>query len=142
MARLAPLSIGAPALNPGWPGYSEADKGREDALEAEVQYLTCQTRLWRAANSAQWVAWGIVQAKVPSMENKIQVAPSAASESTESGLVEGTDGDPDEVEFDYLAYAQDRALFFWADVLRFGLVSEDQLPAELLVHIKAKTVSY
>ena len=26
-----------------------------------------ETRMWRLANTAQWVAWGIVQAKVPGM---------------------------------------------------------------------------
>ena len=35
--------------------------------EGEVTRLIQQTRIWRLANTAQWVAWGIVQAKVPGM---------------------------------------------------------------------------
>jgi len=34
-----------------------------------------EARLWRVANSAQWVAWGIVQAKVPELDDT-QVAAS------------------------------------------------------------------
>ncbi|PNS18231.1 hypothetical protein CAC42_7600 [Sphaceloma murrayae] len=33
--------------------------------DREIERLMKQTRLWRMANSAQWVAWGIVQAKIP-----------------------------------------------------------------------------
>lgn len=37
----------------------------EDAdTTAEIAGLLRETRLWRIANHAQWVAWGIVQAKV------------------------------------------------------------------------------
>ncbi|PSK51909.1 hypothetical protein B9Z65_3176 [Elsinoe australis] len=32
-----------------------------------VKELMKQTRMWRLANSAQWVAWGIVQAEVPGL---------------------------------------------------------------------------
>lgn len=39
------------------------------AEDAEVASLLHETRLWRLANSAQWVAWGIVQAKVPGLPN-------------------------------------------------------------------------
>ena len=47
--------------------YKEEEARREEATETEVDRLMHQTRLWRVANSAQWVAWGIVQAKVPGM---------------------------------------------------------------------------
>ena len=39
-------------------------------------------------------------------------------------------------EFDYLAYAQDRALFFWADILSLGLVKEQDFPEGMVEHIK------
>lgn len=35
------------------------------AVDAEIGRLMLETRLWRIANSAQWVAWGVVQARVP-----------------------------------------------------------------------------
>lgn len=45
----------------------EEEKERGQATEQEVKRLMQEARLWRVANSAQWVAWGIVQAKVPGM---------------------------------------------------------------------------
>ncbi len=42
-------------------------------------------------------------------------------------------------EFDYLAYAQDRALFFWGDCLQLGLVKKEELPEALLARVKTLT---
>ena len=42
----------------------------------------------------------------------------------------------EEEEFDYLAYAQERALFFWGDVLQLGIVRREDLPAALLDEVK------
>lgn len=62
-----------------------------------------------------------------------------------------TDGTPDEADdaddaddnnnnndtaFDYLGYAQERALFFWGDILQLGLVQREELPAEVLRKVK------
>lgn len=44
--------------------------------------------------------------------------------------------------FDYLAYAQDRALFFWADVLSLGLIDEKELPSAMLEAIKPRVIKY
>ena len=41
----------------------------EDAIQDEITSLMHETRLWRLANSAQWVAWGVVQAHVPGLEH-------------------------------------------------------------------------
>lgn len=123
-----------------------------------------QTRLWRVANSAMWVAWGIVQAKVPGMEEELAAAaakkdtesdPAASTEPTESTQSSTTERpassaaseeadvvEADDNEFDYLAFAQDRALFFWADLLSLGLIREDELPAELVEPVKARIVNY
>lgn len=46
----------------------------------------------------------------------------------------------DDQEFDYLAYARDRAMFFWGDMLELGLVKEADLPAD--VARGAKRVPY
>ncbi|EXJ68350.1 choline kinase [Cladophialophora psammophila CBS 110553] len=48
--------------------YDREESEREKAQEEEIQRLLQQTRVWRMANSAQWVAWGIVQAKVPELD--------------------------------------------------------------------------
>ena len=36
-------------------------------LNTATQTLMRETRLWRPANTAQWVAWGIVQATIPEL---------------------------------------------------------------------------
>ena len=138
-----------------------------------------ETRIWRVANSAQWVAWGIVQAKVPGMGSALNdgkrngsptsdetVAPQTdhnvnrhgpdllAMETTPlahdahdkrpeglraESLVEGKEPhneDEGDEEFDYLGYAQERAMFFWGDVLRLGIAKKEELPQELLEKIK------
>ncbi|EXJ83469.1 hypothetical protein A1O1_07092 [Capronia coronata CBS 617.96] len=48
--------------------YEREETEREKAQEEEIQSLLRETRVWRLANSAQWVAWGIVQAKIPELD--------------------------------------------------------------------------
>lgn len=48
--------------------YAEEEAAREKQTEKRVEELMQEARLWRIANSAQWVAWGIVQAKVPELD--------------------------------------------------------------------------
>ncbi|KAL9581943.1 MAG: hypothetical protein Q9212_003596, partial [Teloschistes hypoglaucus] len=48
---------------------AEEEKQREAFVESEVQRLLHQARMWRPANSAFWTAWGIIQAKVPGMDD-------------------------------------------------------------------------
>lgn len=139
-----------------------------------------EARLWRVANSAQWVAWGIVQAKVPELDDP-QVAaspdelspalttPTSDASPSISGLTshepstnasapsvfhdhdkrpegliaeallsgQNIDSviDEDE-EFDYLGYAQERAMFFWGDVVALGLVKMEELPEGLRGRLK------
>ena len=164
--------------------YREEELRREEATEAEIKRLLHQTRLWRVANSAQWVAWGIVQAKVPGSskaslaQNHREVprldstsvthehgnmTPRAsdtlslktmspaqcdhdepqegrAAESLAKGVYmpdEDRDHEEeDDDEFDYIAYARERAMFFWGDVLQLGIVRREDLPAELLRNVK------
>lgn len=131
---------------------------RDEAVEAEIQRLMHEARLWRVANSAQWVAWGIVQATVPGMDEALKAlkrpvshaagtlpngaverptleSPGGASQENEAEGDEEGEGEEEE-EFDYLGYAQDRAMFFWGDVLQLGIVTREQLPATLLDKIK------
>ena len=217
---------GGAGSGPGTPttgtNYDAEESARETKLEEDIKQLMYETRLWRIANSAHWISWGLVQAKVPELDReelskgkkakakaqevlgkvvegvksgfsgrrgskgvqhegtgvgKVIAEPlegdevvvddetgangaakkaekntetnAAATGNDENSEVEtgaeteeekGQLGDPEDEEFDYLAYAQDRALFFWGDALQMGLVDEEELSADLLGRIK--TVSY
>lgn len=143
----------------------EEEKRQDEAVEGEVKNLATETRLWRIANSAQWVAWGIVQAKVPGMDEALeaqknstpgdtiirtpqarldsdplspemgQLARDAHEKRPESREEVAEEGD-EEDEFDYLGYAQERAMFFWGDVLQLGIVKREDLPEDLLNKVK------
>ncbi|KAJ9268210.1 hypothetical protein DTO212C5_5752 [Paecilomyces variotii] len=159
--RLAPFSLDNDVLSssPGARalGLTEAERLDQESMEIEVQNLMRDTRLWRVANSAMWVAWGIVQAKVPGMEEALAAvstpqdqngngADNNVAASTAEAQKPGNppvDPEIDESDaFDYLAYSQDRALFFWADVLALGVVKEEELPAEVVEHAKALMINY
>ena len=169
--------------------YFAEERVREEEMEKEIQALLHETKIWRIANSAQWVAWGIVQAKVPELDEmqqqaakknktaailervrdgmekrieRLHVQPMsdpireevrAAQEDArgdrpeervqEEARREGGDGvgeeeeeEEEEEEFDYLTYAQDRALFFWGDCVQLGLVKEEELPEGVREQLK------
>lgn len=146
--------------------YAEEEAQRERYTNQRIKELMMEARLWRVANSAQWVAWGIVQAKVPELDDPPMSAspdefspdlPTPTSESSPSisaldkrpegyiaeALLSGTDIhaveaavlDEDE-EFDYLGYAQERAMFFWGDIVALGLVKKEELPEGLRGRLK------
>lgn len=148
------------ARQPGTPAAATpttTDESAEKATEdAEVARLLHETRLWRLPNSALWVAWGIVQAKVPGMpeftgEAEPAHEPDAETADreelagraqtyeelsrTETETTDEGEHEEDE-EFDYLGYAQHRALFFWGDMLGLGLVKEEEIPEDLRAKIK------
>ncbi|KAK4103000.1 kinase-like protein [Parathielavia hyrcaniae] len=111
-------------------GWKEAERKREEEAERKVGALMEETRLWRTANSAQWVAWGIVQAKVPGVGEDVDV------DRVDAGEGAGGDGttakevgeaESSEEEFDYLTYAQERAYFFLGDCVLMGLVKAEEL---------------
>ena len=151
--------------------YVEDECKRDQELEKEVERLRQETRIWRIANSAQWVAWGIVQAKVPGMDKALEaqrngtptlsfVDPSsnqdfqpqldsdslspdleglaldAHNKRPESSEAAEEAQEGEEEHFDYLGYAQERAMFFWGDVLQLGIVKREELPEDLLEKIK------
>jgi choline kinase len=158
--------------------YEADEKAREEAMEVQIESLIRDAKLWRGMCSAHWVAWGIVQAKVPDMEQakpqkskterligrvrahlKPQSDPLSEDilakqeesrmdrpegreieESHREGDEETEEAEEESEEFDYLAYAQDRAMFFWGDCLQLGLVKREELPEELLA--KVKTLAY
>ncbi|MCJ1479082.1 hypothetical protein MMC13_007766 [Lambiella insularis] len=142
--------------------YADEERWREEETEKEIQRLQHETRLWRVANSAQWVAWGIVQAKMAGMDRATPTdspspkmspdplwsgstgeAPLAHDKRPEGLVAESLrDGHDmpheadEEEEFDYLGYAQERAMFFWGDCLVLGIVREEDLPEEVLAKVK------
>ena len=160
--------------------FTEDERLRDEAKETEVKRLIRETRIWRVANSAFWVAWGIVQARIPSIrdatKNSTQAGTSGSDDAANPRTVHATDPqlhpsstadatisdsethdesskvlesqlvqedthtskeEPEsEEEFDYLGYAQERAMFFWGDVLQLGIVKKEELPRELLEKIK------
>jgi choline kinase len=166
---------------PGGGGsYAEEEAQREKYTNQRVKELMKEARLWRVANSAQWVAWGIVQARVPELDdpqmsvspNELSPAlptPTSEASPSMSGLTsyepsadvsstslphdhdkrpeghiaeallsgqnvnEVTDEDD---EFDYLGYAQERAMFFWGDVVALGLIKKEELPEGLRGRLK------
>ncbi|GAM90824.1 hypothetical protein ANO11243_088690 [Dothideomycetidae sp. 11243] len=108
--------------------------------DAQVAALMHHTRLWRMAASAQWVAWGIVQAKLPGMptfgdEDEVEAKPvSPSAGPVKDGNDEETPAEDE--EFDYLAYARDRAMLFWGDALALGIVAEKDLPERVKADVK------
>lgn len=180
-ATAAPSTISAFMLDsraPPGEKYSDQEAQRERHTEEEARRLMAETKLWRLANSAMWVAWGIVQAHVPGLpdfdaeEKRAKANPNetaaelesatkemraeaqAEEEEKKSGIVsEGNadeDGDvkteagkdadifksQDEEEFDYLAYAQDRAMFLWGDAIRMGMIKAEELPEDVQQRVK------
>ncbi|KAF2204902.1 kinase-like protein [Delitschia confertaspora ATCC 74209] len=151
---------------PGAYGYHEQEAEREKKVEEETKRLMAETRLWRLANSAQWVAWGIVQANIPGLpdfdneakkgekkedEDWDRMSPeareleSATLEMRVEAKYEGKeekvkeDGAPaqaEDEEFDYLGYAQDRAMFVWGDAIKLGIVKEEEVPEDLRKRVK------
>jgi choline kinase len=154
--------------------YEADEKAREESIEAQIESFIHDARLWRGMCSAHWVAWGIVQAKVPEMEQpkprksktemllgkvRAHLKPQSdplgeevrdkqlesrmdrpegreIEESHREGDEETGDAEGESEEFDYLAYAQDRAMFFWGDCLQLGLIKREDLPEELLAKVK------
>lgn len=163
--------------------YFEQEALAEQRIEQEASRLLSETRLWRLANSVQWVAWGIVQAQVPGMpdfghdgkdkevdgeaskqakvldsatgEMRAEAEAEAKKKSEVSGEEdagranddeaedkvksdENADQDPqaEDEEFDYLGYAQERAMFVWGDAIRLGIVTKEELPEGLWERIK------
>ena len=133
---------------------TDEDEKRDKVVAEEVDKLLLETKIWRVACSAQWVAWGVVQANLPGFNaemsakegSKTQTAVSSGEEEPlqnenlqSDDLREGQESDnepEDDEEFDYLAYAQERVMFFWGDVIDLGVIKPDDLPQDLLKKVK------
>jgi len=163
------LDARAPGGGQGF-DYEAEERAREKKQEQEIEQLLQETRAWRIANSAQWVAWGIVQAKVPELDEPPKKSTAGAmldkvksvitpwsdpldeevkerqeeakhdrpeGRAQEEAHQEGEEEEEEEEEdFNYLAYAQERAMFFWGDCVLNGIVQEEDLPEAMRPHIK------
>ncbi|RCI13233.1 hypothetical protein L249_0824 [Ophiocordyceps polyrhachis-furcata BCC 54312] len=109
-------------------GWNALERDRDDRSNQRVRELMDDALLWRPANSAQWVAWGIVQAAVPGLGPDNEPLPEEEARAAEREAAVD--------DFDYLCYAQDRALFFWGDVVRMGIVGAEELPEGLRARLK------
>lgn len=177
--------------------YDAEESARENRQEEDTQQLLYETRLWRMGNSALWVAWGIVQAQIPELDEPskkekvkgmlekvvegvqsripghrpdpmsdplsnedLQHQSDAQADrpegraqeeahhegdapekekvgsSSASGHTSGGEDENEDEAFNYLAYAQDRAMFFWGDALQMELIKEEDLPGDMLERIK------
>jgi choline kinase len=117
------------------------DEERDDAIRREVERLRLETRAWRGVNSAQWVMWGVVQARIPGLpdfngDDDGAAAPNEGSKAVDDeGQLEEEQAEEEEEEedgFDYLNYSRERALFFWGDLLALGIMKASELPATLV----------
>ncbi|KAF1995613.1 kinase-like protein [Amniculicola lignicola CBS 123094] len=177
-ATAAPTSISAFMLDSRAPPgekytYQEQEALSAQQVEDEAKRLMAETILWRLANSAQWVSWGIVQAHIPGMPDfdgteggktsmegggvQMQMQKESQSESErasdnatlevnaaaeKAGLCakDDTDAnvakDKEDDEFDYLAYAQERAMFLWGDAIKLGIARVEDLPQEVREMVK------
>ncbi|RAL63542.1 hypothetical protein DID88_003586 [Monilinia fructigena] len=136
--------------------YAEEEARREQEIEKQVDEVLREVRIWRLANSAQWVAWGIVQAQIPELDDAspFVITPDEI-DGPQNGILENASSDnakmekedgkeiakeeqvkEEEDEFDYLGYAQSRALFFWGDVVGLGIMKKEELPEYLAEKIK------
>lgn len=127
--------------------YQEVEAQAEKETTEETRRLMAETRLWRLANSAQWTAWGIVQAIIPGLPDfekaggEVENGDAQENGVEADGNKEGKDTpssspEPDDEEFDYLAYAQERAMFVWGDALQLGIIKEEELPEDVRARVK------
>ncbi|KAF2660037.1 kinase-like protein [Lophiostoma macrostomum CBS 122681] len=163
-ATAAPTSISAFMLDSRAPPgerytYQEQEAQAEQRTEGEARRLMAETRLWRLANSAQWTAWGIVQANIPGLpdfdKEKQKEDESKQGEELDSATLElraeaekenvtgdggndseGAPAQDEEEEFDYLGYAQERAMFVWGDAIRLGIIKAEELPEDVRRRVK------
>ncbi|PKS09547.1 hypothetical protein jhhlp_004164 [Lomentospora prolificans] len=123
------------ARSSSYNNWREEEKAREEQSEKRVKELQDETRLWRPANSAQWVAWGIIQAKMPRAEEEEQDFPVDDIVGEDQASAHSNEGGDDD-EFDYIGYAQERAYFFLGDCVQMGIVAPDELPENVRQMLK------
>ncbi|EGX46694.1 hypothetical protein AOL_s00097g442 [Orbilia oligospora ATCC 24927] len=96
-------------------------KDEMETMEKEVERLVVESRDWRGAVNACWALWGIVQAVIPGL-----VVGDEEKEG-DDGDVKSLKSEEEGDEFDYVKYAEQKAMVFWGDMVGLGVVSEDEV---------------
>lgn len=137
-------SFNLDARTPAMP-YKEEEVARQRVVEKEVDRLVEETLVWRSAAHAMWCAWGIIQAKLNPTgaeqehlkKNNPDYKESTLSEEAKNAAKDMEDRrSEDEDEFDYLYYSQQRALLFWGDMLKLGIVKPEEVDGFVLNNLK------
>ncbi|KAG0126439.1 kinase-like domain-containing protein [Tuber indicum] len=120
---------------------SMLDTRTRGVSDEEVVRLEGEAKAWRAASHAMWCAWGIVQAKNPGSGTKAAVDGQPGGAKAAAGDLGGVkpESEEDESEFDYLGYAQQRALLFWGDMLALDIMKPEEVGDEVVE--KAKIIA-
>ncbi|KAI3327248.1 kinase-like protein [Xylariaceae sp. AK1471] len=116
-------------------GWKEEEKRRGDQVDEQIKALIEETRLWRPICSAMWIEWGIMQAKIPGFEPE-GTQEGVRDAQPDAAIAPEEEEDEDPHAFDYLGYAQERAMFFWGDCVALGLVKLEDLPEKVKTNIK------
>ncbi|GAP93205.1 putative protein SCO1 [Rosellinia necatrix] len=117
-------------------GWKEEESRREEQVDEQIKSLMEETRLWRPICSAMWMAWGIMQAKIPGFDPEGS-AKDGVSDQTGTTATPEEEEDGESADFDYLRYSQERAMFFWGDCVNLGFVKLEDLPETLRKNIKS-----
>lgn len=103
----------------------------DEAIEAEVEALEQESMNWRAAVSAHWAIWGLVQAVIDASADAKMREDMVTSEGykfEDATKDEGSDEDEAEEEedaFDYVLYAKEKIDLFWGDLIKLGIVTTE-----------------
>ena len=106
---------------------AKLSKEEQEAINKEVDGLVADAKNWRASASCQWALWGIVQANVPGVQITENGEALPEGDEASNGGEEKEGEEEEEDEFDYIKYAEQKAMIFWGDMLIHGLVSEEEL---------------
>ncbi|KAL6705601.1 hypothetical protein ACN47E_006548 [Coniothyrium glycines] len=111
---------------PGMPDFESLEKAPMEEKSATAAALESATTEIRAEGHAEETGGIVSQEK--------------ADEKDDLGCQPVQEADffkpQDEEEFDYLSYANDRALFLWGDAIRLGIAKAAELPADLRERVK------
>lgn len=114
------------AVVPGMPDFDEDTEAPAGEEAATLESATKEIRDEAASEDKQ----NEVSERGNNIEENVDVS------TTDH---DGSQGEEEE-EFDYLGYAQERAMFMWGDAIKLGIIKSEELPEE--VRSRVKTVEY
>lgn len=113
---------------PGLPDFdAEEKKANASESAAALESATTEMRAEAEAETGEDKKEGLVS------KEKAGETQDAKTEGNEDADIFKSQ---DEEEFDYLAYAQDRAMFLWGDAIRMGIIKAEELPEEVRQRVR------